>query len=158
MGPHAERCLHQHGFTFEAVDALRMSRPEASQQATALALMRYMNEPAWYLRSAVSLNRAEARIAGRSKGKARSTPLLRIQEVIGNDAARSCGTRIHQGMRVPPTSPIASAHRSGMRRSGSESLNDWVTSRDGPIGSGSLAVDAQVAGEQVLALASLPDL
>ncbi len=157
--PHAERCIRRHGFTFEAVDALRAAvAPEASQQATALALMRYMNDPAWYLRSAVSLNRTEARIASRRNGKARPTPLLRIQEVIGNEAAFSCGTRIHQWMRVPPTSPIASALGSGTSRTGTEPLDDWVTSKGGPIGRGSLTVDAQVAGEQVLALASLPDL
>ncbi|MYD54574.1 MAG: hypothetical protein F4W96_09760 [Chloroflexi bacterium] len=158
VGPHAERCLRQHGFTFEAVDALQTAvAPEASQQATALALMRHMNDPAWYLRSAVSLNRTEARIAIRRIGKARPTPLLRIQEVVGNDAAWSCGTRIHQWMRVPPSSLITSALRSGTPRTGTELLDDWVTSRGGPIGSGSLTVDAQVAGEQVLALASLSD-
>ena len=156
VGPHAARCLDRHGLSFEAVEALRdAAAPEASQQATALALMGYSDQPAWYLRTAESLNLTEARIARRRSGKDRPIPQLRVQEVFANEVASTCGTRIHRWMRVPPTSLIASTHHSGAPRTGTEPLDEWVTSQGGPIGRGSLSVDAQVAGEQVLAIVSL---
>ena len=158
VGPHAEQCLDRHGLTFEAVDDLRAAvAPEASRQATLLALMRYSNHPAWYLRCAVSLKLTEIRMERRSDGGSGPIPRLRVQEVYSNDAASACGTRIHKWMRVPPESLVGTAHRSGFSRTGTEPLDDWVTSDGGPIGTGSLFVDAHRAGDDVAALVSLVD-
>ena len=158
VGPHAEQCLDQYGLTFEAVDALRAAAaPEASRQATLLALMQYSNQPAWYLRCAVSLKLTETRMPRQRNGTTGPTPRLRVQEVYSNDVALECGTRIHQWMRVPPNSPIATAQRTNLAHSGTERLDDWVTSDGGPIGRGSLFVDARRVGDEVVALASLAD-
>ena len=158
VAPHAEQCLDRYGLTFDAVDALRAAAaPAASRQATLVALMRHSNHPAWYLRCAVILKLTEARMARRSYARGGPSPRLRVQEVYSNDVASERGTRIHQWMRVPPASLIATAHRSGLSRTGTERLDDWVTSDGGPIGRGSLFIDAQVTDGEVLALASLLD-
>lgn len=158
VAPHAERCLDRYGLTFEAVDTLRAAAaPQASRQATLLALMRYSNDPAWSLRCAVSLKPTEARMRHRRHGADRPTPRLRVQEVSSNDVASEHGTRIHQWMRVPSTSLIATTHRTGLARTGTERLDDWVTSDGGPIGRGPLLVDARGAGDEVIAVVSLAD-
>ena len=73
VGPRAQECLRQHGLTFEAVDELRRSvAPEASREATALALMRHSGQPAWYLRCGESLKPSEARAAGSEKRRRRA--------------------------------------------------------------------------------------
>ena len=155
VGPRAQECLRRHGLTFEAVDELRRSvAPEASREATALALMRHSGQPAWYLRCAVSLKHSEARTAGRRNGGSTPVPRLRVQDAYPNDLASECSTRIHQWMRVPEGGLIARVRMSGVPETGTEPLDEWETSDGGPIGSGRVLVDARVVGDQVLALVS----
>ena len=156
VGPRARECLAEFGLTFRAIDALRESvAQEASRQATAFALLRYVDHPAWYLRCAVSLKRSEAREARSRNGSTKPVPKLRVQEASPNDPASRSGVRIHQSMRVPESSLIARAHVAGRDRTGSEQLDEWETSSGGPIGSGQLFVDAEVMGSEVLAFVSI---
>ena len=156
VAPNAYDCLSEIGLTFESVDALRQAvAPEASRQATALALIRYTKLPAWYLRCTNSLKLSEARAALAGKITDKLVPKLRVTQVSPNDAAAQSGVRIHQWMRVPESGVVALSHRSGLDHAGSEPLEEWETSSGGPIGFGQLFVDTQVVGEEVLALVSI---
>ena len=152
----ARKCLREMGLTFESVDALRESiAPEASRQATALALIQYVDRPAWYLRCAVSLKLSEARGAVAQDGTERLFPKLRVTEVSSNREATRSGVRIHQWMRVPESGLVALAHQSGMEQTGNERLEGWETSSGGSIGFGELFIDTQVLENEVFALASI---
>lgn len=76
-------------------------------------------------------------------------------EVSPNSEALQLGIRIHQWMRVPETGLITLAYQSGLDQTGTERLEEWETSSDGPIGYGQLLVDAQIFGAEVYALASI---
>ena len=156
VAPRAYDCLSELGLTFESVDTLRqVVAPEASRQATTLALIRYAQLPAWYLRCTNSLKLTEARTALAGTSTDNLVPKLRVTEVSPNDAAAQSGVRIHQWMRVPESGVVALSHRSGLDCTGSEPLQEWETSSGGPIGFGELLVDTQVVGEEVLALVSV---
>ncbi len=148
--------LRNFGVTFEAVEELRQSVVmEASRQATALALIRYAGFPAWYLRCAVNMKPTESRTASHLKGIAKPVPKLRVIEVSPNAEAIRLGIRIHQWMRVPESSLVSLAHKSGLDQIGTEQLDEWETSTGGPVGYGRLLVDAKVLGDDVYALASI---
>ena len=156
VAPRADDCLGELGLTFESVDALRQAvAPEASRQATALALVRYAKLPAWYLRCTNSLKLSEARAALAGTTTDNLVPKLRVTQVSPNDAATQSGVRIHQWMRVPESGAVALSHRSGLDHAGSEPMEEWETSSGGPIGVGQLFVDTRVIGEEVLALVSI---
>ena len=152
----AQQCLGECGLTFESVDALRQSvAPEASRQATTLALIKYLDRPAWYLRCAVSLKLTETYGAESQSDKVTPVPKLRVTQVFSNEAAARSGIRIHQWMRVPESGLVALAHQSRIDQTGTESLEEWETSSDGPIGHGQLLVDSEVLDDEVVALTSI---
>ena len=156
VAAHAHRCLRESGLTFESVDILRQSvAPEASRQATTLALINYLDRPAWYLRCAVSLKLTETNGVDHHSGNVKPAPKLRVTEVSSNEAATRSGVRIHQWMRVPATGLVALAHQSGVGQTGIERLEEWETSSDGPIGYGQLFIDSQVLDDEVVALTSI---
>ena len=159
VGPHAERCLRQPGLTFGAVDALREAvAPEASRHSTALALMQHADQPAWYLRCAVSLKKSEMREASNLRPAAAvPEPKLRVLEASANQAARDAGIWVYPWMRVPETGIVAQAMNSEQDLAGHERLEEWETSNGGPLGIGELFIDAQISGDQVLALVTLTD-
>ena len=155
VAPRAHEYLRESGFTYKSVDALRQAiAPEASRQATAFALLRHVDRPAWHLRSEVSLKLSEARRAEHQSSRAKFVPKLRVTEVSSNSEATRAGVRIHQWMRVPTSSYVSRAHQSGLDQAGYERLEEWETSSDGPIGFGRLFVDTQVLDNEVLALVS----
>lgn len=152
----AHEVIRDLGVTFESVEKLRhLVAPEASRQATALALIRYARNPAWYLRCAVSLKPSESRAALRLNGRAKLVPKLRVTEVSPNLEAIRLGIRIYQWMRVPEGGLASLAYQSGLDQTGTECLEEWATSIGGPIGYGQLSVDAQVLGDEVYVLASI---
>ena len=156
VAPRAYDCLSETGLTFESVDALRQAvAPEASRQATSLALIRYMKLPAWHLRCRNSLKLSETRAALAGNSTDKFVPKLRVTQVSPNNVAAQSGVRIHQWMRVPESGIVAHSHRSGLDYAGSEALEEWKTSSGGPIGFGQLFVDTQVVGEEVFALVSI---
>ena len=152
----AQQCLGESGLTFESVDALRQSlAPEASRQATTLALIKYLDRPAWYLRCAVSLKLTETYGAESQNGKVKPVPKLRVIQVFSNEVASRSGIRIHQWMRVPESGLVALAQQSRIDQIGTERLEEWETSSDGPIGHGQLFVDCEVLDDEVVALTSI---
>ena len=159
VDPHAARCLQQFGLSFESVDALRTAvAPEASRQAAALALITHAERPAWHLRCQTSLKLNEKRsLSDPNAPTSTLEPKLRVMEASPNQAAKDSGIRIHPWMRVPESGIIAQSQELMQDLSGTEPLNSWVTSANGPIGKGQLYVDCLFGGEQVLALASLAD-
>ena len=159
VAPHAREHLRHTGLTFGSVEALRQSiAPDASLYATALALIRHVDRPAWYLRCAMSLKLTETRGLARAGTEMTAPdPRLRVKSVSPNEAAIKANVRIHQWMRVPKSGLISNAHSSMSDQKGIEQLRQWKTSRGGPIGSGNIFVDARVLGDEVLALVSVID-
>ena len=156
VAPQAEKHLRETGTTFESIDALRLAvAPEASRHATALALIKHSDRPAWLLRCAVSLKLSETRRASRQNGRTEATPKLRVIEVSPNNEAFRSHIRIHKWMRVPESSLVTRTQKSRLSQTGNERLEEWTTSSGGPIGSGQLSVDTQVTGGEVLALVSI---
>ena len=71
-----------------------------------------------------------------------SSPSLRVQNIVANDAAREIGCEVRRQMRIPPGSVISNAFGDifGKRHCGLENQADWEVS-----GHGSLtALDWQV--------------
>ena len=159
VAPHAARCLQQFGLSFESVDALRAAvAPEASRHAAALALITHAERPAWHLRCKTSLKPKEKRsLSDPNAPTATLEPKLRVMEVSPNQAAKDSGIRVHPWMRVPESGIIAQSQEFTRDLSGTEPLNSWVTSANGPVGEGLLYVDCIARGEQVFALTSLAD-
>ena len=156
--PVAKKHLSSSGLRFETADSVRCSvAKEASRQATALALLSYVDRPAWYLRCSMSLKPSENRSKSRPDGQHRYVAKLRIVEVTPNASATQSGIRIHQWMRVPESSLVFLTWQSGMERSGHEILDQWETSAGGPIGDGCVSVDTWIVDDEVFVLVSLTD-
>lgn len=154
VGPSAEASIGVSGLTFESVDALRHRvAHEASRQAAALALLSYVDRPAWYLRCAVALKLSETRIKPLADSRP-VVPKLRVKEAYPNERATQLGPRIHQWMRVPESSLVSLAWHTGVDQTGEEHLEIWETSTSGPIGYGLLSIDTWVVRDEVFVLAS----
>jgi len=98
--------------------------PGASLQSACLAAVRMWKEPVAFVTAAIST---------KSDG---SSPSLRVQNIVTNDAAREKGCEVRRQMRIPPTSAISKAYRDIIagRHCGMENQSDWEVS-----GRGSLA-------------------
>jgi hypothetical protein len=74
-----------------------------------------------------------AAISAKSDG---TSPSLRVQSIVANDAAREKGCKVRRQMRIPPASAISKAFRDVIARRycGMENQADWEVS-----GRGSLA-------------------
>lgn len=81
-------------------------------------------------------------------------PKLRVQEAAGSPEAIDLGVRVHPNMQVPDSSVVAAAFRDpwGLVHTGAERLDDWRTSSGGPIGSGTVEIEAYRIEDQVWAL------
>ena len=158
VAPVAKKHLSTLGLSFQAADALRYSVAEdASRQAAALALLPYVNRPAWHVRCAMRLKTSEARQKSRTRAQRGYSPKLRVIEVSPNDSAIKSGIRIHRRMRVPESGLVAQSLQTGVEHSGNERLDDWETSTGGPIGYGLISVDTWIVDDEVFALISLAD-
>lgn len=154
VGPCVQEELSASGFTFSAVERVRARvAPDASRQATIMALLAEVPGPAWYLRCRISLSLTEARATGVTRKSFQ--PKLRVQDVSANDRATSSGIRIHQWMRVPDRSLVAVAHASNLDRRGVELLDLWETSAGGPIGQGPVFLDVSARADEVWVLVSV---
>ena len=150
--PVAKETLDTLGLSFQAADALRNSTAEeASRQASALALLPYVGQPAWLIRCAKRLNRSQAN----SRNHLKYDPQLRVIEVSSNSQAIESGIRVHQWMRVPKTSLVQLSWQNGVEQTGREDLADWETSAGGPIGFGLVSVDTWIVDDEVFSLISL---
>ena len=117
--------------SLEAIElACAQVAPGASLQAACLAAVRMWEEPVVFVTAAVSRKRDG------------SSPSLRVQNIVANDAAREIGCEVRRQMRIPPGSVISNAFGDifGKRHCGLENQADWEVS-----GHGSLtALDWQV--------------
>ena len=146
--------------TFKSIDRVRERiAPDASRQATSMACLRHVANPAWLLRCGLGLKVSEQRrldspqmslIPERSPREK-----LRIRQSLPNPAARNSGTTFYPNMRVPESSIIAQVFNSesDVGGQGKESLGVWETSSGGPIGSGTVHVEAEwVTDDEVWAM------
>jgi hypothetical protein len=99
--------------------------PGASLQSACLAAVRIWEEPVAFVTAAVS-----PKCDGTS-------PSLRVQSIVPNDAARDIGCELRKQMRIPPASAISKAFEDLLARRfcGIEDQADWEVS-----GRGSLTV------------------
>jgi hypothetical protein len=151
--------------TFDLVDRVRMAvAGDASRQATLLACLAQYSAPAYFVRAAMGMKRAEMEaLESRQQGlfpgmSRRPMPKLRVQEVAVSAGARAQAVRFHGNMEVPESSVVSEAFRDSLRRqlTGRERLETWRTSSSGSIGEGIIDVEAQRMGDdQVWALIHL---
>jgi len=153
--------------SFSVVDRIReMVAPDASRQATMLACIKSCPSPAWYICCGLDYKREEARQLKSIQGPllanqgSRPRPKLRVKETAGSPAALDLGIRIHPNMRVPDSSTVAKAFLDPWQstHTGIETVESWETSSGGPIGHGTVEVEAFRLDDQVLAIIqSVPD-
>ncbi len=147
--------------SFDVVDEARSRvAPEASRHATLLACLRYTPEPVWFVQCGLRYKRGEERqlAQGRLPGLgSKPEPKLRIKDPSGSPSALDLGVRVHRNMQVPDSSLVACAFRDpgGLVHSGTEPLEIWQTSSGGPIGYGTVDVEAMRVDEEVWALLCL---
>ncbi len=149
--------------TFRSIDRVRERiAPDASRQATTMACLRHVVNPAWLLRCRLGLKVSEQRRLQSPQlslmPAARPKEKLRVQESFSNPAARDAGMRFFSNMRVPESSIVAVVFNGELDalEGEIEPLDAWETSSGGPIGSGTIHVGAEwVTGNEVWAIAQL---
>lgn len=116
--------------------------PGASLQSACLAAVRIWKEPVAFVTAAVS---------AKSDG---SSPSLRVQNIVANDAAREIGCKVRKQMRIPPASAISKAFSDmfAKRYCGMENQADWEVSGQGPLTALDWQVDATRRGPLVYSL------
>ena len=158
-----EETAHDGLLTFGAVDRVRdRISPDASHEATLRACLSHTSGTVWLLRCANGLTAEEERRT--NSPQLQLIPAdppeakLRVQSAMFSPAAAGAGERFHRNMRVPDGSVVAQAFGDGWGTSleGEETLDNWRTSSGGPIGSGTIHVEAVQRGrEEVWALVRL---
>lgn len=153
--------------SFSVVDRIReMVAPDASRQATMLACIKSCPSPVWYICCGLGYKREEARQLKTLQKPllpnqgSRPRPKLRVKEAAGSPAALDLGIRVYPNMRVPDSSTVAKAFLDpwGSTHTGIEPLESWETSSGGPIGLGTVEVEAFRSDDQVMAIMRLvPD-
>lgn len=161
-----EECQKDGTLTFAAIDRVRHKiAPEASRLATSLACIKHVSNPTWFLRCGMRLKTEEAQRLQNPQmtffPEEPPEPKLRVRSGVQNPAARDFGVTFFGNMRVPEASIVARALSNDFRLTaeGIESLDTWETSSGGPIGSGSIHVEAEWASEgEVWAIVQLLDI
>jgi hypothetical protein len=163
FGPALDRALREcSGLTFEAVERARDAvAPNASTFAACVAAVRSVEEPACFVRAEARLKPAEQRrlrsaqfTLGALFEEPTPNPKLRLVDVVANDAARCVGLRLHEHLRVPPTSVLFDVQELGTapERCGSEDQRQWETSAHGSLEPLPLLVNAARRGTSVYGL------
>ena len=160
-----EECANHGGLTFWAIDRVRERiAPDASREATLRAGVNHVAEPVWFLQCSMGYTAAERRrLDSRQIRMLPDEPpaaKLRIRGSSWSPAAADLNIRFHRNMRVPEASIVAAAFHDewGDQLGGTEALEDWETSSGGPIGSGTINVEAvRTETEEVWALVRLLD-
>jgi hypothetical protein len=116
--------------------------PGASLQSACLSAVRIWEEPTAFVTAAVSR---------KSDG---TSPSLRVQSIVANDAARAIGCKVRKQMRVPPASAISKAFGDifATRYCGMENQADWQVSGQGSLSALDWQVDAARRGPLVYSL------
>lgn len=149
------------GLSLDLVEQIRSTQcSRASFLATLIAVVARAPVPAVSIEVGWGYKKSEERRL-RDPGlfpEVKPKPVLRVLSVGCNAAALEAGLRIHRNMRVPDSSVIARviedpiAWGARMPLKAVESLEDWTTSSGGPIGEGSVTVEARRHGDHVIAL------
>jgi len=155
-----ERCGR---LSFEVVDETRRKvAPDASREATLRACLSYCPASLWFLKCSMGLKKDEERqlcqIRLLPDEIGRPLPKLRVRDVASSPASMTSGIRIHQNMQVPVSSIVAKAFHNPfqMVHEGTEQLELWQTSSGGPIGYGTLEIEAVRVDDEVWAILCLP--
>jgi len=153
--------------SFSVMDGIReLIAPDASRQSTMLACIKSCPSPVWYICCGLGYKREEARVLRTLQEPLLPNqdswpqPKLRVKEAAGSPAALDLGIRIHPNMRVPDSSAVAKAFLDiwGSTHTSIETLESWETSSGGPIGLGTVEVEAFRSDDLVLAIMHLiPD-
>ena len=148
-----EECERDDRLTFAAIDRVRERiAPDASREATAIACLQYISTPVWLLQCRIGLKASEMRRLNDPQmsffPEQPPKPNLRVRAGTSNRESEELGIRFHQNMRVPESSIVAQGFRDplGVPIEGMEALDAWETSLTGPIGSGSIHVEAKRVG------------
>lgn len=133
--------------------------PQASYQATALAVLKRWPKPAAYVEAGLALTRAEAfSFEAEPVPARRPTPKLRVLSVVGNEAARSAGFQRLRHLQVPATSVLhrvffsRQASASGAGLSATEDLSSWHHSNGQPLDACGIRVEARPARDRIQTL------
>jgi len=150
--------------SFSVVDRIRETvAPDASRQATMLACIKSCPSPVWYICCGLGYKREEERQLKTLQKPTlpnqgfRLQPKLRVKETAFSPAAAGLGIRVHPNMRVPDSSTVARAFLDpwASTHTGIETLEIWETSSGGPIGFGTVEVEAFRSDDHVLAIMQL---
>ena len=164
LKPILRRELAREGsLTFSVVECVRQKlAPHASQEATLRACLRHCVQPVYLLKANLGYKRAEERqlndlFASIADEDLMPRQKLRVLEATPSPAVQRLGLRIHERMEVPVGSVIADAMQDASRavHQGAERLDDWQTSKTGPLGTGPIQVEAVRYGKDVWALVTL---
>ena len=149
--------------TFGVIDSVRERiAPDASREATANACLRHVPSPVWFLQCRMGLMASEERrlsspqmsfLPEESPGAK-----LRIRNGSSSPSADDLGIRFHPNMRVPESSIVTLGFNDawGEPKLGTEALEAWETSARGPIGYGTIHLEAMRSGNgEVWAIAQL---
>ena len=160
-----EECANYGSLTFGAVDRVRERIvPDASREATLRASLSHTEMPVWFLRCSMGYTAEEKRkLDSPQLQLIPSDPpeaKLRVRTASWSEAAASLEVRFHPNMRVPETSAVAEAFSDewGMVVEREEALEEWETRSGGPIGFGTIRVEAvQIGTDDAWALVQLLD-
>ena len=159
--PTLQRELAKEGrLTFDLVERVRREiAPTASRDSTLRACLRHSSQSVYFLKANLAYKRAEERqlndlFADITDPDLMPQPKVRVLEATPNAAVEATGIRIHQRMEVPSSSVIVDALGDGGRsvHQAEEHLDDWQTSKTGPLGTGRIQVEAVRYGKEAWAL------
>jgi hypothetical protein len=150
------------GLTFAALEVARESAaPTASLFATAMGSIQLVDSPSLLVTAELALKAEERRF---SRGPQQTFDFaigsvqekLRVTTVVPNDSVTGSLLAIRRNMRVPAGCVLAQAHAStsDVSLTADENQSAWETSREGPLATVPIRIDAVRRGRFVYALIS----
>lgn len=143
FAPALDRAIErQANITFRAIDeACAGVAPGASTYAATIAAVRLRDEPLCFVHAQVRLKPSEISRRNSIQGdlgldsRPPPAPKLRLVDVIPNEAARHAGVRLHEHLRVPPSSIMAAIEREQLdgEFAAAEDQSMWETSAAGAL-------------------------
>ena len=156
--PAVEQELSTSGrLTFDGADRVRQQiAPEASLQSTVIACLRYCQQPVWFIICVMGYKRELQRklTAGQGHLLPLPQPKLRVRDSGCSPAASDLGITLYRNMRVPDSSIVTKAFGDdyALTHTGRERLEQWQISSSGPIGQGTIEVEAFKRDNEVWAI------
>jgi hypothetical protein len=145
------------GLSFDMIERVREEiAPDASRESTIYACLRACSEPMYFLKARMKYKRSEEQqltdlLSGITSDENAPQRKLRLDTSTASPVAQRSGVRLHENMEVPTDSIVAQAFRDGGAR-GFEQLEIWQTSKQDPIGTGPIEVEAVRYADEVWAL------